>query len=217
MISFGAEDRKRADMYRANAQRASSLQSLGDYDTYLTGLDMTMTLSPFDEIGLKRIAQLIGKTNQFNLTTRRYNEQEVREFEPFPGHWTLQVRLADRFGDNGMIAVAICEKGDVEWRIDSWLMSCRVLKRRVEEAMLAEIAARARAEGATLLIGEYMPTARNGLVADHYRKLGFARTDQRTDGSQVWVLDLPAYTAPELPFRFAQPLPEQSAANQAAE
>src|SRR5690349_14229534 len=135
---------------------------------------MVITFAPFDAIGRPRIEQLVNKSNQFNLTTRRYTAAQLRELEVDPGFLTLQVRLVDQFGDNGMISVVICRKGPQCWEIDTWLMSCRVLGRRVEEAVLAELVRCAREEGTRRLIGRYLPSGRNELVCDHYRKLGFA-------------------------------------------
>src|SRR5581483_6064567 len=111
-------------------------------DDYLASLEMTIAFAPFDAAGRQRITQLINKTNQFNLTTRRYTEAEIAALERDPSRFTLQVRLADRFGDLGMIGVVICGPGSgrFEWEIETWLMSCRVLGRKVEEAMLAETA-----------------------------------------------------------------------------
>lgn len=199
-IAFGDEDRKRAEMYQANAQRTSEMQKIGNMDDYLRSLDMVCTIRPFDALGRARTAQLINKSNQFNLTTRRYTEADVAAMESDPAKFTMQVRLVDRFGDNGMISVVIFDKGDAEWRCDTWLMSCRVLGRRVEEAVLAEAAAAAKAAGAQRLIGEYLPTPKNGLVEQHYAKLGFALIGELPDGGTRWALDLADYQAPDLPM-----------------
>jgi len=200
-IAFGDEDRKRADMYQANAQRASALQKVGNLDEYLASLDMVCTIQPFDDLGRARIAQLINKSNQFNLTTRRYTEADVAAIQADPNRFTMQVRLVDRFGDNGMISVVIFDKGGDTWHCDTWLMSCRVLGRRVEEAVLAEVAAAAAAAGATRLTGEWIPTAKNAMVEKHFEKLGFAFAGEREGGGACWVLDLAGYTPPQLPMR----------------
>ena len=199
-VSFGEEDRKRAEMYQANAQRSSAMQKIGNLDDYLASLEMTCSIRPFDELGRARVAQLINKSNQFNLTTRRYTEGEVATIESDPGKFTMQVRLVDRFGDNGMISVVVFDKGDQAWRCDTWLMSCRVLGRRVEEAVLAHVAKAARAEGAIQLIGEYLPTAKNVLVEKHFEKLGFRFAGELAGGGTSWVLDLADYRLPELPM-----------------
>jgi FkbH-like protein len=200
-ITFGDEDRKRADMYQANAQRVSALQKVGNLDDYLESLEMVCTITPFDGLGRGRIAQLINKSNQFNLTTRRYTEAQVAEVEAAAEKFAIQVRLVDRFGDNGMISAVIFDRGDEEWRCDTWLMSCRVLGRRGEEAVLAHVAAAARAAGASSLIGEYLPTPKNVIVEKHFEKLGFSHCADRADGGTVWALDLESYRPPELPMR----------------
>jgi FkbH-like protein len=119
---------KRAGFYQDNARRASLQKQAVGVDAYLASLDMTITYQPFDATGRARIVQLINKSNQYNLTTRRYTEPEVFDAENAPEVFTLQVRLADIFGDNGMISVVICRPcQDGVWDIDTWLMSCRVL------------------------------------------------------------------------------------------
>jgi FkbH-like protein len=197
-VSFAQEDRDRADAYRANAERAA-VADTSDMAGYLSSLDMVADFRPFDALNRARIAQLINKSNQFNLTTRRYTEKEVAAMETDPNRLTLQVRLDDRFGANGMISVIIvdCEA----WEIDTWLMSCRVLGRRVEEAVLAQLADAARRAGAPALTGRYIPSAKNAMVADHYARLGFEQVEASPDGETVWRLDLAAYAAPDLPIR----------------
>jgi FkbH-like protein len=199
-IGLSEEDLARADFYQANAERVS-LQKVGNLEEYLRSLQMVATISPFDGAGRIRIAQLINKSNQFNLTTRRYSENELEAFENDPSKFCLQVRLADRFGDNGMISVVIFDKAAGEWSCDTWLMSCRVLGRRVEELVLATVAEAARSAGAKRLKGTYIPTKKNGLVVEHFAKLGFTRTGNLPDGGTTWVLDLADYLDPELPMR----------------
>ncbi len=199
-IGLTAEDLVRASQYRENAQRAELLEGSRDLDAFLRSLEMDVTLLPFNATGRKRIAQLINKTNQFNVTTRRYTEAQVAEFEASPVHYTLQVSARDRFGDNGMISVVICERGADEWRIDSWLMSCRVLNRKIEEAICNRLAQEARAAGAHRLIGEFIPTDRNGIVADLYARLGFQPAESAGPGSR-WVLDLEAFVPFDVPTR----------------
>lgn len=198
--AVSSEDRDRAAYYEANAKRVDVRRRVSDLGAYLDSLRMTIEFAPFDELGRKRIVQLVNKSNQFNLTTRRYNEHQVAELETDPRWFTLQVRLSDVFGDNGMISVVICEKRAGAWSIDTWLMSCRVLGRRVEEAVLHEIARCARASGASELIGTYLPTGRNQLVRDHYPKLGFSLCETRDDASTVWRLALDGLVPSSLPF-----------------
>jgi len=198
-VGLSSEDLKRADYYQANAERVS-LKKIGNLGEYLASLEMVATLSPFDAVGRVRIAQLINKSNQFNLTTRRYSESDVARFENDLDKFCLQVRLVDRFGDNGMISVIIFDRGQSEWRCDTWLMSCRVLGRRVEELVLAHIADAALSAGATRLIGVYLPTKKNSLVAEHFSKLGFSKVSDLPDEGTEWALDLAGYQAPDLPI-----------------
>jgi FkbH-like protein len=204
-ITFGDDDRVRADAYRANAERAA-FAGTSDMAGYLQSLDMVADVRPFDSVNRARIAQLINKSNQFNLTTRRYTEREVAAMEGDAALATLQFRLVDRFGDNGMIAVVILRPADSQTLdIDTWLMSCRVLGRRMEEATLFHIIAAGRRLGATAITGAYLPTAKNRMVADHYGKLGFTLVSAGDDGSSSWRLDLADYAPPALPMRFTGP------------
>ena len=188
-VSFASEDLKRAGFYQDNAKRASLQEQVGGVDAYLASLDMTITFQPFDATGRARIVQLINKSNQYNLTTRRYTDPEVTAAENDPEVFTLQVRLADIFGDNGMISVVICRPGGAGiWEIDTWLMSCRVLGRKVEHVVLREILEHARGTGISKLLGAYRPTERNNLVVDHYAKLGFAKVGEETSGLTRWEL-----------------------------
>jgi FkbH-like protein len=200
-VGFSKEDRERAGYYQANAQRAASLEASDDMDGYLASLEMVCTIGRVDAVSRPRVAQLINKSNQFNLTTRRYSEAEVEALERDPRKHAIQVRLADTFGDNGLISVIIADKGPDAWSIDTWLMSCRVLGRRVEEAVLAHLASAARAEGAKALVGRFIPSAKNMMVAGHYDRLGFARADETADGSVTYRLDLTGFAAPDLPMR----------------
>ena len=190
-IVFSDEDTKRAGFYQENARRVTLRSQTGDIDAYLASLQMEITFQPFDATGRARIAQLINKSNQFNLTTRRYTEAEVARLEADGASFTLQVRLSDTFGDNGMISVIICRhRNESEWELDTWLMSCRVLGRRVEQMVLREILEHAERAGVHKLIGVYRPTDRNKLVQDHYAKLGFTQVETAVDGATIWDLDV---------------------------
>jgi FkbH-like protein len=215
-IAFSNEDRERAEMYQTNARRVALQKQAGDLDSYLASLDMEIVFAPFDRTGRARISQLINKSNQFNLTTRRYSEADVAAAEEDDQVFTLQVRLTDRFGDNGMISVIVCrpETGGSNarraWQIDTWLMSCRVLGRKVEAMVLREIIARAREEAIDTLIGIYRPSEKNAMVRDHYAKLGFSKLHEEADGTTIWAL--PCSTeieaAPMTVRRFNQVLTE---------
>jgi FkbH-like protein len=190
-IAFAGEDLKRADFYQDNAKRVSLQKQVGGVDAYLASLDMTITFQPFDATGRARIVQLINKSNQYNLTTRRYTDPEVTEAENDLEVFTLQVRLADIFGDNGMISVVICRPGEAGiWDIDTWLMSCRVLGRKVEHMVLREMLEHARARGVRKLVGTCRPTDRNKLVIDHYARLGFTKLQEDESGLKLWELNV---------------------------
>jgi FkbH-like protein len=188
-VTFAHEDLKRAGFYQDNAKRATLQKQIGGVDAYLQSLDMTITFQPFDATGRARIVQLINKSNQYNLTTRRYTDPEVLEAENDAETFTLQVRLSDIFGDNGMISVVICRPaGKGVWEIDTWLMSCRVLGRKVEHMVLRHMLEEAGAKGIHKIIGIYRPTDRNKLVVEHYAKLGFRKIDEDDAGCTRWEL-----------------------------
>lgn len=188
-VTFASEDLKRAGYYQENAKRANLQKQIGGVEAYLASLDMTITFQPFNATGRARIVQLINKSNQYNLTTRRYTEPEIIDAESDPDVFTLQIRLTDVFGDNGMISVVICRPAESgTWNIDTWLMSCRVLGRNVEHMVLREILYHARAAGIGKLRGSYRPTERNKLVVDHYAKLGFMKTADDATGLTQWEL-----------------------------
>ncbi|MDB5888912.1 MAG: haloacid dehalogenase [Rhodocyclales bacterium] len=200
-IAFSTEDAQRAGFYQDNARRVALQAQAGDMEAYLASLDMVMTVQPFDETGRTRITQLINKSNQYNLTTHRYTEAEVADVETDPDCFGLQIRLADTFGDNGMISVVICRRELDSWNIDTWLMSCRVLGRKVEEAVLGVLCDEAHRRGISQLIGTYLPTERNALVEDHYARLGFLPVDAREDGSTVWQLPIDNAIRKPLPIK----------------
>jgi FkbH-like protein len=197
---FSQEDQLRAGFYKANALRAAQLERIGDHDDYLRSLGMTLSIAPFDSAGRKRIAQLISKSNQFNLTTRRYSETEIAALQSDPNVFALQARLEDIFGDNGMISAVICRQTSQCWEVDSWLMSCRVLGRRVEETILQYLVGQARAKGITEIIGRYIPTAKNGLVREHFARLGFVQTGSH-NGETTWLLVVSSYCEKNLPLK----------------
>jgi FkbH-like protein len=173
--SLTNEDLGRTEQYQAEARRQTELSSATDMPAYLRSLEMTARIAPFDAIDLSRIVQLINKSNQFNLTTRRRTEAEVTALMADPAHRTFTIRLADRFGDHGLIAVVIGRVDGGVFAIDTWLMSCRVLMRQVEEATLNEIVRLALQAGCPTVRGEYLPTAKNALVKDLLPNLGFTR------------------------------------------
>ncbi len=202
--AFTADDAKRREQYALNRERRASLDAATDMPTFLRSLEMVMQVQPISRVDLARVTQLTNKTNQFNLTTRRYTDSDIERFMADPAVVTLQIRLADRFGDNGLISVLVA-RPDPEWPedallIDTWLMSCRVLGRQVEEATLGCLVRAAQASGARTLIGAYRPTAKNAMVAEHYAKLGFdplPLPPGAPDGATFWRLDVAGYQPPE--------------------
>ena len=196
MIAVSEEDLQRTEMYRANAQRREIASGATDMEGFLRSLDMKGCIGPVGELELDRTVQLIGKSNQFNLTTRRHSAADVQRMTDSPDWITRVVTLADKFGDNGLISVLFARQdGDALW-IDTWLMSCRVLKRGVEPMLLNNLVAEARARGATRLIGEYIPTPKNGLVENHYADLGFLRIEGGENGATRWQYDISPNWAP---------------------
>ncbi len=192
-----AEDRTRSEHYQANLAREDGVASATDLDSYLCGLDMEARWGRFDPVTLPRVVQLINKTNQFNLTTRRITEAAAVALLSDPRSLALRFRLIDRYGDNGIIAVVIgrFERDSRDLLLDTWLMSCRVLGRGVERATLEVVAAEAVRLGAERLIGEYRPSDRNGMVQEHYARLGFARMPGCDGGGLRWALRLSDYVA----------------------
>jgi FkbH-like protein len=172
-LTLTEEDRERAGQYQANLVREELRTGATNLEGYLRGLEMHLIVRRFEAVGIPRITQLINKTNQFNLTTRRYTEEEVRAMMADADVIPLQFRLLDRFGDNGTIAVLIGRRIHDAIDVDTWLMSCRVLGRDVEQACLNVMCALARAAGASRLTGLYRPTAKNAMVSELYARLGF--------------------------------------------
>jgi len=200
-IAFSDEDKKRAKFYNDNAKRVEILSKSSDMVSYLNALEMEISLTDFDQIGRSRIVQLISKSNQFNLTTKRYTDSDIKKLESNDGYFTRQIRLKDSLGDNGMVSVVICKKNQDNWEIDTWLMSCRVLGRQVEEAVLQDIVKNAEAAGVSKLTGYYLPTAKNIIVKDHYKKLGFKKI-KNIEKDEIWELNIKDYKKKELPFNF---------------
>lgn len=192
VVSLSEDDRKRAEMYRANARRAELEKTYADYGAYLDGLSMTAEIRPFAPPYLERIAQLTNKSNQFNLTTRRYSPAEVEEAARDPKRIALYGKLSDRFGDNGVVAVTIGSVGGETLSIELWLMSCRVLKREMELAMLDETVRRAKEHGVKKIVGYYYPTAKNGMVKNLYGDFGFTKVSE-DEAKAVWELEIADY------------------------
>jgi len=184
-----AEDSARTDQYLSDAKRRVLSSAVTDMDAYLQSLAMEATVSVFSTVDAPRLSQLINKSNQFNLTTHRRTEAEVCALIGSGKHACFSVRLKDQFGDYGLISVVIGEKSGDRMLIDTWLMSCRVLKRQVEDVALNELARLAASLGCNTLQGVYLPTAKNGMVRDFYSRMGFSLLSE-SDDSREFELQL---------------------------
>jgi len=190
------EDLNRSAFYNSNAQRSAYQGGFRDYGEFLNSLEMTAEIAPFSPVYLERITQLINKTNQFNLTTRRYTSAEVEAISQDPGFVTLYGRLADKFGDNGLVSVLIGRAIDETLELDLWLMSCRVLNREMEFAMFDALVEQCQARGIRKIVGVYIPSKKNSLVAGHFAGLGFTRLNGSSGGHESWHYDVPqSYSA----------------------
>jgi FkbH-like protein len=198
-------DRMRKEQYREEQERRETEQGAVSVEAYLESLEMVADVRRVDEQDMERTVQLLGKTNQFNVTTRRHTAEIVRRMIAEPRSIALTLRLADRFGDAGLVsvllAVPVAEAKSSTLRIDTWLMSCRVIARTVEDFLLNQLAARAVELGYRKVQGEFIPTAKNQLVVDLYDRFGFARGPERADGGREYTLDLSSYTARPTPIK----------------
>ena len=193
VTNFSADDLNRNEMYKANAERAAQQAAFGDYSEYLRSLEMTAIIDDFLPVYLERITQLTNKSNQFNVTTKRFTPTEMEAVFKSPEYIRLYGKLIDKFGDNGVVSVVIGRKNEAVLDIELWLMSCRVLKRDMEFAMLDRLAERAKAAGLSILRGYYYPTAKNNMVRDLYERFGFTKTSEDEAGNTVWELALETY------------------------
>ena len=193
VTSFSDDDLRRVEMYKQNAERAKAQSSFADYGEYLDSLEMKAEIGDFSPMTISRITQLTNKSNQFNLTTRRYTPAEMEQTYQSPDYIRLCGRLEDKFGDNGIVSVVIGEKQGEVLDIQLWLMSCRVLKREMEHAMLDVLAEKAKEQGLTTLQGHYYPTAKNAMVKELYRDFGFEKVSEDGQGNTLWSLDLNGY------------------------
>jgi FkbH-like protein len=194
--SLTSEDAERTGQYRSDAQRKALEASVTDMASYLESLQMEAVIHEFSPVDVPRLSQLINKSNQFNLTTRRRSEAEVLAVMNDPEYAGYSLRLKDRFGDHGLISIVIGKKAGDTLQIDTWLMSCRVLKRQVEEEVLNELARLARARGCARLAGVFLPTPKNEMVRDFYGRMGFTLTAESETKREF-----------ELPLEPFQPLP----------
>ena len=188
--SYSGEDLDRTRQYQEEISRTEFQRSFTSIDDYLKSLDMTSVVQPFDTFTIPRVAQLSQRSNQFNLRTVRYTEAEVEKITKSGNYIALSFTLEDKFGDHGLIGLIIIQiESPTELFIDTWIMSCRVLKRGMEEFMVNQMVKKARGEGFITISGEYLPTPKNGMVKDLYRDMGFSPGEQ---GGR-WYLDIPSF------------------------
>ena len=195
VTSFSEDDLKRNEMYKENVKRAAQMAAFSDYTEYLHSLEMTAVIDDFIPIYLERITQLTNKSNQFNLTTRRYTTAQMKTVTESDEYIRLYGKLIDKFGDNGVVSVVIGKKNGSVLDIELWLMSCRVLKRDMELAMLDALAEKAKSQGLETLRGYYYPTAKNKMVRELYKTFGFKKISEDEEGNTVWELALDGYEA----------------------
>ena len=197
-VDYTAEDRERADQYRANAGRRALERATEGLDDFLADLQMSVSFGPIRPVDMPRATQLINKTNQFNTTTRRYTREELSSFVGEPDNRAFQFRLLDRFGDNGLVSVVLLtpmgEAPDA-FEIANWVMSCRVFGRQLEDEIMNIVAGAMREAGARFLRADYIPTPRNGVISTLFERLGFALEESAAESaSSRWSLDLGNYS-----------------------
>ena len=183
---LSADDQKRNEMYKENAKRLEQQASFTDYTDYLMSLDMHAVIRMFEPIYMARIAQLTNKSNQFNLTTRRYTQSEIEALAADRQYITLYGKLIDKFGDNGVVSVVIGHVMGDECHIDLWIMSCRVLKRDMEYAMMDTLVHRCMEQDVKTIYGYYYPTAKNAMVKNFYELQGFEKIREDESGNTTW-------------------------------
>ena len=191
-IALLEDDTQRNKYYEDNKKRLVEEAQYQTYDEFLLSLDMSAEIKSFSPVYLDRITQLTNKTNQFNLTTKRYTFAEIESMANSEKYITLYGKLTDKFGDNGLISIIIGELKNNECHVDLWLMSCRVLKRGMEEAMLDALVKEAKQSNIKTIIGYYYKSAKNSMVLDMYEKFGFSLKEQDNEDT-IWELDIESY------------------------
>lgn len=186
VTTLSVDDQKRNEMYKENAKRAQLEASFSNYTDYLLSLEMKGIIKPFEPVFMARIAQLTNKSNQFNLTTKRYTQAEIEEVADSEQYITLYGKLIDKFGDNGVVSVVIGHVVEDVCHIDLWIMSCRVLKRDMEFAMMDSLVKRCQERDISEIRGYYYPTAKNAMVREFYALQGFDKVAEDADGNIQW-------------------------------
>ena len=192
VTQLSEDDRKRNEMYKANLDRQKQQQNFGDYKEYLRSLEMKGTIRPFESMYMARIAQLTNKSNQFNLTTKRCTQSQIEQFAVTDAYITRYGKLEDKFGDNGVVSVVVGRKDEAEsvLHLELWLMSCRVLKRDMEYAMIDSVVEACQKCGIRTILGYYYPTAKNGMVKEFYGVMGFVKIHEDEEGNSCWKFEI---------------------------
>ncbi|MBR1910860.1 MAG: HAD-IIIC family phosphatase [Treponema sp.] len=196
VTGFSCDDLSRNEMYKANVDRAKQQADFADYGQYLLSLEMKAEIKPFVPMYMSRIAQLTNKSNQFNLTTLRCTQSDIERIAADGNYVTLYGKLEDKFGDNGVVSVVFGHRDESDetlFCIDLWLMSCRVLKRDMEHAMMDCLVAECRTRGVAKIRGCYYPTAKNRMVKDFYAQFGFEKTSEDSAGNATWKRSVANY------------------------
>ena len=189
-VNYTREDANKTEQYRAKSRIAEMQATATSLPDFYKSLRMKAEIEPFNDFNMPRIVQLIGKSNQFNLTTYRYSEPDIRGFMAQDGAVNMTLKLADKFTDHGLVSMIMAQPVEDAMDIHLWLMSCRVIGRTVEDALLGELCLQARAQGLSKLRGTYIPTAKNALVENKYADFGFDCIAKLDDGSTIWEYDL---------------------------
>lgn len=197
VTSLSEEDMKKTAMYHAKAEANKAVAAFADYGEYLDSLQMSAVVEDFKPIYIQRIAQLTNKSNQFNLTTLRCSEENIKKMQESEDHICLCGRLTDKFADNGLVTVVIGQVQGKELHMKLWLMSCRVLKRGLEDVMMNAVIEKARHQGIEAVIGHYYPTAKNAMVKNFYQEMGFSKVVENADGSSEWSMEVSKYIPKE--------------------
>lgn len=197
VTTLSADDARKTEMYHARAQAARESAGFSDYGEYLDSLQMKALICRFEPMYVQRIAQLTNKSNQFNLTTLRCTEDVIRSMSDDENYVCLYGKLKDKFGDNGVVTVIAGEQVQHCLHMRLWLMSCRVLKRGMEDAMMNTLAEDAQSRGIERILGYYYPTAKNGMVKDFYLSMGFCEVSRDEKGNTVWELKVGEYQPKE--------------------
>jgi FkbH-like protein len=187
---MSSDDISRNSYYEQNQKRDTFSLTFEDYSEYLKSLKMVATIENFKEINLSRITQLVNKTNQFNLTTKRYSPAEIEEVYRGENYIALSGRLQDKFGDNGLISIIIGSIKNQHLKIELWVMSCRVIKREMEYAMLESLIKECTKKNIKSISGKYIPSLKNNMVKNLYQDLGFKKQDDANENYDLFYIDL---------------------------